>query len=651
MALMSFKGLKIVSFESRRADDMVNLIEKQDGKAISAPSMRELPLDDHQQALDFAQRLDDGQVDVLVLTTGVGTRYLSTAVIDRLPADQFARALEKVITVARGPKPVAALREIGLKPNVIVPEPNTWRDVLTTLDDQCPVKGKRVTVQEYGVPNQRLIDGLSDRGAEVSRVLVYKWGLPEDLGPMRSAIEGIIAGSVDGVLFTSATQAHHLFKLADQDGVSDQLREAFKKVCIFSVGPVASENIAELGLTVDYEPDSPHMAPLVRESARLIHDLLEKKRSAAANNVDTNHWQRIDMVWAGDNGSGKIPAKTIEDSVMLKACRRQPVPYTPVWIMRQAGRYQRAYRDIRARYTMLELCKSPDVAAEVTLMAVDRLGVDAAIIFSDLLIPLEGLGFSIEFVKGEGPIVHNPVRSREDVDKIPATDVDCLDYVYKAIKITRKALRPDLALIGFAGAPFTVASYLIEGGKSSHYTRTKMLMLNDPQTWNRLMERLADLLAAYLNRQIDAGVDVVQIFDSWIGALSPDDYREKVMPHVQRMIQQVNKSVPLIHFGTGTAALLPLMKQAGGDVIGLDWRVDLAEAWQELGDDVAVMGNLDPIVLYSSPSQIRKETQKILDKAAGKPGHIFNLGHGVLPDMNPQHVADLIQAVHELSAR
>jgi uroporphyrinogen decarboxylase len=431
------------------------------------------------------------------------------------------------------------------------------------------------------------------------------------------------------------------------DGLKDQLRRAFKEVCIGTVGPVASRAVTEQGLTVDYEPDTPKMVHLVREMARRGQDLLRKKRTAVANRVDTNQWRRIDMVWP----TGDKQQSATENSVFLQACRRKETPFTPIWIMRQAGRYQREYLRIRKRVSMLDLCKTPELAAEVTLMAVDRLGVDAAIIFADILLVTEPMGLNLEFVKGEGPVIHNPLRTREDLNRLKEPGPAELAYVFDALKITRRALRPEIALIGFAGAPFTVASYMIEGGKSANYAKTKTMMYRDEETWHALMERLTAVLIRYLNGQIAAGADAVQLFDSWVGTLSPDHYRRFVMPHVRHLIQGIDPSAPLIHFSTGNPALLPLMREAGGDVIGLDWRSDLAEAWSILGDQVAVMGNMDPAVLYSSPREIRNHVRAILDKAAGRPGHIFNLGHGILPDMPAENVAELVDAVHELSAR
>jgi uroporphyrinogen decarboxylase len=319
--------------------------------------------------------------------------------------------------------------------------------------------------------------------------------------------------------------------------------------------------------------------------------------------------------------------------------------------MRQAGRYMAEYRAVRERLGFLELCKSPDVAAEVTVTAVERLGVDAAIIFADILLVLEPLGVGLEFARGDGPVIQRPVRSGADVDALPEVSVDTLGYVFEAVRRARAALPRDLPLIGFAGAPFTLASYLVEGGTSRTYARTKKLMLEDAGAWRALMERLARIVSAYLNAQIDAGADAVQLFDSWVGCLAPDDYRAHVLPHVRTITAAVRPGTPFIHFGTGTAGLLECMRAAGGDVIGLDWRVDLDAAWLRVGHDVAVQGNLDPVALLGPIAEIRARAAAILGRAAGRPGHVFNLGHGILPETPVDHVRALVDAVHELSAR
>src|SRR6266550_584790 len=335
----------------------------------------------------------------------------------------------------------------------------------------------------------------------------------------------------------------------------------------------------------------------------------------------------------------------------MRACRRESVPYTPIWLMRQAGRYMPEYREVRSRLSFLELCKTPDLAAEVTVTAAKRLGVDAAIIFADILLIIEPMGIGLEFAKGDGPSIHNPIRNAADVDRLrEVEDVDSLGFVFEAIRKTRLALPNHIPLIGFCGAPFTLASYIIEGGGSRNYVHTKRLMYDDGGAWHTMMSTISRALTRYLNAQVVAGAQAVQLFDSWVGCLSPDDYRKYVLPHTQSVIRNVTPGVPVLHFGTGTAALLELMREAGGDVIGFDWRVRLDEAWARVGHDVAVMGNLDPVSLFANVDHVRAEAKKILDYAGGRPGHIFNLGHGILPETPVENVIALVDAVHEVSS-
>ncbi len=340
------------------------------------------------------------------------------------------------------------------------------------------------------------------------------------------------------------------------------------------------------------------------------------------------------------------------DSRFMKACRREAVDATPVWLMRQAGRYQKEYRELRARVPFLDLCKNPELVAEVTISATKSIGADAAIIFADLLLIAEPLGFELAYEKGEGPVIWPPLRRGADIDRLKeVAPSDSLGYLLKAIRLTRKELDPGLPLIGFAGAPFTLASYLAEGGASRNFRHTKTLMYRDPGAWRVLMNHLARNLALYVNAQIDAGVQAVQIFDTWVGCLAPVDYKEFVLPFTREMIRRIRKDVPVIHFGVGTAMLLELMQKAGGDVIGLDAHVELDQAWSRLGKKVGVQGNLDPVVLYGSPEFISRRVQRVLDQAASRPGHIFNLGHGILPDTPVENVIDLVKMVHEQSSR
>ena len=333
----------------------------------------------------------------------------------------------------------------------------------------------------------------------------------------------------------------------------------------------------------------------------------------------------------------------------LRACRREPVDATPVWFMRQAGRYMPEYRAIREKYSLLEICYQPELAAEVTMQPVHALGVDAAILFADILLPVIPLGLGLEFAKGEGPVIGKPVRTLGDLAAMKPVDAETdLGYVMDAIRILRRELA--IPLIGFCGAPFTVASYIIEGGSSREFLHTKTMMYSAPELWRALMDKLSTVLADYLVAQIRAGAQAVQIFDSWVGALSPQDYEKFVLPYSQRVLEAAKaENVPVIHFGTNTTTLLPLMKRAGGDVIGLDWRIPLDDGWSLLGHDVAVQGNLDPTLLFAPLPEIKKRVQDILRRAEGRPGHIFNLGHGILQHTPVENVKAVVDMVHEFS--
>jgi uroporphyrinogen decarboxylase len=336
----------------------------------------------------------------------------------------------------------------------------------------------------------------------------------------------------------------------------------------------------------------------------------------------------------------------------LRACRREPTQYTPIWLMRQAGRYQPEYRALREKLPFIEMCKRPEVACEVTMLPMRQLEVDAAIIFADILLVLEPLGIGFEFTKGDGPQITAPVRDAAAIDAV-AERIDArasLGYVMDAIRLVRAELAGKKPLIGFAGAPFTLASYVIEGGGSREYLHTKQLMLSDFGAWNALMTKLTDAVVDYLRAQVQAGAQALQIFDSWIGALGPEDYVRYVQPHMQRLFRTLDVAVPVIHFGTGNPALYPLMAAAGGDVIGIDFRSSLAAQWDALGD-VGVMGNLDPGSLLAPREVLEARAKAVLDQAGGRPGHVFNLGHGIFPSAPFDQVKALVDYVHEASAR
>jgi uroporphyrinogen decarboxylase len=319
--------------------------------------------------------------------------------------------------------------------------------------------------------------------------------------------------------------------------------------------------------------------------------------------------------------------------------------------MRQAGRYMAEYRAIRAQAPILEICHRPELAAEVTLQPIERLHVDAAIIFADILLPFEPLGLGLAFEEGEGPVVHRPVRTAEDVSRLPEVDPESgLGHVLEAIRLTRRLLPSHIPLIGFAGAPFTLASYAIEGGSSRSFAETKRLMYGDPETWHALLDRLAALVGRFLAAQVQAGAEALQLFDSWVGCLSPSDYRQYVLPHSARAIAVAQEAgVPVIHFGTNTSNLLELMAEAGGDVIGVDWRIPLDVAWQKVPGR-AIQGNLDPCALFAPLDHLREKVHDVLRRASGRPGHIFNLGHGILPSTSPDAVRAVVDMVREWSA-
>ena len=635
----NFAGLTVAAFESRRAEEIGRMIERHHGVARVSPSMREVPIEDHRQAVDFANRLITGQIDLVIFMTGVGIRHLISQIERHVDRERFTAVLSDVITVARGPKPVVALKELGMRATYVVPEPNTWREILDTLDAHCPLANLIVGLQEYGVTNPSLIAGLEARGAKVERLKVYDWDLPEEIGPLEENIRSIVAGQIDVALFTSAQQVVHLLKVAEGLDLAEPLREAFRGVVTASIGPTTSQMLRDYELPVDLEPEHPKMGHLVRAAANRAGEILERKKTVA-------------QVVSAQPGEAVALDRNAAwyDSLFMRACRRERVERTPVWLMRQAGRYMAEYRAIREKTTFMELCKNPQLCSEIMVTAVERLGVDAAIIFSDLLPILEPMGLDLEFARGDGPRIHNPIRSADDVDRVVELEsVDSLHFVMETVRQTRADLPEAMPLIGFAGAPFTLASYAVEGGGSRSYLHTKTLMYRDAPAWGALMERFVRAVTLYLNAQIAAGAQAVQLFDSWVGCLGPDDYRRYVLPYMRTLFSGLAPGVPVIHFGTGNPTLLPLMAEAGGTVIGVDWRVRLDDAWRTVGYDRAVQGNLDPLVLLADRGEIRRRTQEILDQAAGRPGHIFNLGHGVLQQTPVAGVIALVDAVHELS--
>jgi uroporphyrinogen decarboxylase len=340
------------------------------------------------------------------------------------------------------------------------------------------------------------------------------------------------------------------------------------------------------------------------------------------------------------------------ESRFVKACKAQPVDRTPVWFMRQAGRYMPEYRAVRKQYSLIEICKKPEVAAEVTITAAEALGVDAAIIFADLLLPLEVMGLDFHFSAGEGPVIEKPLRIKEDVARLRTDRAADLGYVSEAVSLVCRHFGPRLPVIGFCGAPFTLASYMIEGGGSRNYIHTKKMMYSSPAVWDELTRKLVAVVSEYAAEQVRAGADVIQIFDSWVGCLSVEDYRRYVLPRTTELVRELQKSgAPVIYFGTDSATLLSSMRETGANVIGLDWRIPLDEGWRSLGYECGVQGNLDPVLLFADSKELKSRAEDILRQAAGRPGHIFNLGHGILPETPVENVKALAEFVQEHSTK
>ncbi|HLJ16389.1 MAG TPA: uroporphyrinogen decarboxylase [Bryobacteraceae bacterium] len=336
------------------------------------------------------------------------------------------------------------------------------------------------------------------------------------------------------------------------------------------------------------------------------------------------------------------------NSRFLDACRRRPTDVRPVWFMRQAGRYLKAYREIRAKHSILEICKRPDLAAAVTLQPVEILDVDAAIVFADLLLPVEPMGLKLKFVAGEGPVIDNPVRNSSDVDSLSISNTDDLGYVGESIQAAVRALAGRVPVVGFVGAPFTLACYMIEGGASRNFLRTKQLMYRDETLWRRLMGKLVDVLGPFGVLQVASGARAIQVFDSWVGALGADDYVRYVAPYSRALIERIRSSgVPVIHFGTGAAGFFRELHAAGGDVMGVDWRINIDQAWMDISYRSAIQGNLDPAALFAPLPDLKLRVQELLKRTGTRPGHIFNTGHGILPETPVDSVRAVVQMVRE----
>ena len=463
-AASGFAGMRVAAFESRRAAEMAGLIERFGGVASVSPSMREVAIAENRDAIDFAHRVMTGQIDIIIFMTGVGIRHLLAEVERHVDRQRLLSAISDITTIVRGPKPAAVLKELGLTATYRVPEPNTWREVLATVDQHVNVAQQTVGLQEYGQPNASLVAGLEARGAHVLAVKVYRWDLPLDLAPLESNVRALAAGEVDVAMFTSSHQVVNLLRMAERLQLTD---------------PAPRHVAGDGGFDrADHQRNAPRVRVPRRRRARTFEDGAARGRRRREGGPSAPP-QAAASVVAQDRSANPASGERLaaaargpwDDGPFMKACRREPVDRVPIWLMRQAGRYMTEYRAVREKTTFLELCKNPALAAEVMITAVNRLGVDAAIIFADLLPILEPMGLELEFTSGDGPVIHNPLRAGRDVERFLELDsVGPLDFVMQTVRLTRAGVPPSIPLIGFAGAPFTLASYAIEGGASRNYT-------------------------------------------------------------------------------------------------------------------------------------------------------------------------------------
>ncbi|HBF13746.1 MAG TPA: uroporphyrinogen decarboxylase [Deltaproteobacteria bacterium] len=631
--------LTVISFESRMALPMQRLLEKKGIHCISAPTMKEVPLEENPRLFEFYEKLKNGEFDGIIFMTGVATRTLIKTLEQKFSKDEILETLRnKSKIIVRGPKPTAVCNRNNLPIFLTAPEPNTWREIISVLENHDFIKSKKLAIVEYGISNTDFINQLQKKGAETHPLQVYQWAMPDDLEPLNTAIATILTGKADLLAFTSAKQIENIMTLVKEKNLEGAFRRALYSTAITSIGPVTSEHLSTHQFFPDLEAKPHKMEALVELMAKKgLSASRQKKKKAVLN-----------LVYVKDSQQITETKDIMEDSPFMRACRIKANSQIPVWLMRQAGRYMAEYQSVRKKGGFKDLCTNPDLATEVTITAVERLGLDAAIIFSDILLVCEAMGMRLTYEENHGPILGPPIRTMDDLKRLrPSHTATDMPFVAKAISQTRKHLHPCIPLIGFSGAPFTVAAYMIEGGASKNFIATKQMMHSEPSVWKKLMNLLVPALADLLNTQIAAGCQVVQIFDSWVGQLNSQDYETFVMPYTQKLVRKIKKGTPVIHFGSFNASSLHLQQKAGGDVLSIDWRVDIKQALQIIPKRKGIQGNLDPTLLFNKPKAFLPGVKKLLQAVGKRPGYIFNLGHGILPGTPVDHVMALVDYVHE----
>jgi uroporphyrinogen decarboxylase len=628
-----FKGLRIGAVITPDLVGVIELIQAHGGSCRSLVFQRKAG-QRQTRVGRVANQLLVGEIDILVFNTAAGVTGFLDQAFQLVERQRLLDSLTDMMVVA-GSKSAANVffeRDINVEISV---DSSSWRDVLVALDQHCALSNKTLGV-EASSHIHCLRAGLEARGAKVIDVDVFESGDDDDFPAAQEFFEGVESGDIEAVLFSSPEVVAQYCRVAQRTSPAWQ---RLNRRIVFAVGRDTRSLLDDGQIRVTRTSQGTDFAEAIEGFANCMTDInREQARSHAS--------------LSGPQSGSSDAAAPWYDSPFMKACRGERTDVTPVWMMRQAGRYMEEYREVRSKVTFLELCSNPQLCSEVMCTAVNRLGVDAAIIFSDLLPILVPMGMNLEFVQGDGPVIHNPIRTPADVNRVSRLEsTEPLQFVMETVRQTRNDLPADMPLIGFAGAPFTLASYMIEGGSSRNYANTKQLMRSDSSAWDELMRHLSHSLKVYLKGQVDAGAQVLQLFDSWAGCLSFEDYRTFVLPYVKDVIESLPPEVPVINFATGNPTLLPFLADTPASVIGIDWRIRLDDAWQQVGFGRAVQGNLDPTVLLSDVDVIRHQVQAILDQAANRPGHIFNLGHGILPQTPVENAIALVELVHELSQR
>lgn len=629
-------SLNLISFEARLKLKVEKLLEGNSFTVQSAPLIKEVALELNDKILDFYHQLKNQEFDALILLTGVATRSFIKTLSQKFEREEILQTLAKQQIIVRGPKPEKVCQIFKLPILYKVPKPNTWREIVASLKTRHLISGKKIAILHYGKINEEFTQDLTNEGAKYESLLVYRWELPDDLEPVKSAIKKILAGKTNGLIFTSAQQVVHLFELVKQQNCELEFRRALLSTVVFSIGPICSERLIKYQVDVDCEvfPNTlDHLVEVIKEKAASLW--LQKQ----------NKFIEKQAVWL--NQPLTDPKKIEQNPLNLMLAGKKP-QRIPIWLMRQAGRYMAEYQTIRQNTDFVSLCLNPELVAKATLSAIERLGLDAAIIFSDILIVARPMGFSLHYDEGVGPVIDNPLHGPKEFEKIKKENlIQELEPVAQAIQLTRKNLAPQIPLLGFSAAPFTLASYLIEGGSSKHFLKTKKFIHNQPKLWHDLMQFLTEALFDLLVMQIKKGCQLVQVFDSWCGVLDPQDFEKYCYPYLKNLVQKLSQNnIQTIVYGSFSQAQL---KQIDVDniTLSLSWQIDLEWAHQKLNKNLAFQGNLDPALLFCKPESFLPKVKNILTILKKRKNSIFNLGHGILPKTPLANVMELIDFVRK----